>query len=678
MYDSRANAVYGKGASAATPIAAMIAKFNRLCSEVHLPSAERELYAARIVRGLERGVTEQQRQQQQRLESMGLSSGDGREREQKAIAAPPMPHPPPPLTTSDGRVASAGGIRPHYAAFAAAPTPSPPSPRASALPPRPPQSPATVHQPATPAAAFSPSSTALIAASPSAAQANANGTDAGNSAYVSGGDGRQKGVAALAALLAALEAHRDETVALLSLCAKREAIVEETILPSIAAFKRGEMNTLALQTRLLSALSAHQRAALAVVEGVFRWREALSRPFPFMYKGRNCLVAILADCARIEAEGVGSALPLLLRQHPLCSNMIESLALLGGEVDAEGEGSSACKGRALPSAPPLSFALSPRQQAKPQQRSGSGRIGPSAGKSASSSASFLPSISASSPRRGGSASSPSFSASSSRRREFSTSDFAGSSSINISEEASSSTARRGAAGGGPSSSLLPTFAERLGAAEEVLRAEISLQLDLAAEAGLMADNAVFLPILGLTVGGGDNAAAARKKKIKKKRGSGSDSDASGQTQPPLPFPLCGRGGVSVEALGGRTSVWLEALRVTAAESARRAEADAEADAVAEGSGDVYGGQQRHSVSLARQQKGTARATSYSGTHRGSAFLEGLSASAGGQGGQGVVREADTSVASCDSVGSGSSRVERRMMAMRGVHVAGGSDHMEEL
>eukprot|EP00743_Colponemidia_sp_Colp-15_P023584 GILK01033036.1.p1 GENE.GILK01033036.1~~GILK01033036.1.p1 ORF type:complete len:277 (+),score=14.99 GILK01033036.1:102-833(+) len=118
------------------------------------------------------------------------------------------------------------------------------------------------------------------------------------------------------------------------------------------------MTTLQLQTAMLRCLYHHQQLSLGVVEGVKQWREGLTRPYPFTFKGANCLVSILVDCERIDGAHLSSVLPLQLRKYPLCSN-VSSISLFSEELDTQGGNSSKLpKAGASPASPSTPTKLS--------------------------------------------------------------------------------------------------------------------------------------------------------------------------------------------------------------------------------------------------------------------------------------------------------------------------------
>lgn len=124
-----------------------------------------------------------------------------------------------------------------------------------------------------------------------------------------------------------MEEHRRQTLRILGMCQARDVLVED-IMKLIGTFKSRAITTLEFQTAALKALYTHRQMTLAIVEDVFAWREALTRPFPFTYKGTNYFTKIIADCERIEGAGIEQVLPLRLSDFPLCSN-VQAISLFG-------------------------------------------------------------------------------------------------------------------------------------------------------------------------------------------------------------------------------------------------------------------------------------------------------------------------------------------------------------
>lgn len=128
-------------------------------------------------------------------------------------------------------------------------------------------------------------------------------------------------------VLDALDSHRSATLRILKLVHEREQIVAD-ILTKANEFAQKKITTLEAQTSVLQLLYKHQQISLRVVEGIFTWREALARPYPFQVRGQNYLRKILADCTFIDQCHLRTVLPLRVAQFPLCSN-ISALKMFG-------------------------------------------------------------------------------------------------------------------------------------------------------------------------------------------------------------------------------------------------------------------------------------------------------------------------------------------------------------
>jgi hypothetical protein len=124
-----------------------------------------------------------------------------------------------------------------------------------------------------------------------------------------------------------LEAHKLATLRILKAIQERETIVQ-TILTTAEGFGSRKITTLEAQTTVLQQLYRHQQITLAIVEGIFAWRNTLTRPYPFQYKGRNYLRKILEDCQFLDSCQLKTILPLRVGQFPLCSN-ISALKMFG-------------------------------------------------------------------------------------------------------------------------------------------------------------------------------------------------------------------------------------------------------------------------------------------------------------------------------------------------------------
>lgn len=132
---------------------------------------------------------------------------------------------------------------------------------------------------------------------------------------------------------AAME-HRRRTKSLLQLIRRREVIVL-CLLAVSEEYCNGEVSTVEFQRKAVRLLYTLQRLSLAVVQGVDRWREQLTRPYPFMYQGVNYLLKILADNHQLSMSSLNQVLPLRLYDYPLCSHL-PSLSILRAEMAADG------------------------------------------------------------------------------------------------------------------------------------------------------------------------------------------------------------------------------------------------------------------------------------------------------------------------------------------------------
>lgn len=118
----------------------------------------------------------------------------------------------------------------------------------------------------------------------------------------------------------ALEQHRLATIRILKLVGERESILK-TIKQKAADFSARKLSTLEAQSTVLHLLYQHQQLSLSIIEGIFLWRESLTRPYPFQVHGENYLRKIVSDCAQLESSSLKTILPLRLGQFPLCSNI---------------------------------------------------------------------------------------------------------------------------------------------------------------------------------------------------------------------------------------------------------------------------------------------------------------------------------------------------------------------
>lgn len=114
--------------------------------------------------------------------------------------------------------------------------------------------------------------------------------------------------------------HRRQTLRILGMCQTRDTLVED-LMATVKQFKARGLTTLQFQTSALHLLYQHRQITLTIVEEVFAWREGLTRPFPFTFKGGNYFTKILADCKTIDGAGIEQVLPLKMSEFPLCSNV---------------------------------------------------------------------------------------------------------------------------------------------------------------------------------------------------------------------------------------------------------------------------------------------------------------------------------------------------------------------
>ena len=127
----------------------------------------------------------------------------------------------------------------------------------------------------------------------------------------------------------ALSDHRMGTLKLLKLIHEREGVMEK-ITEKADEFSKGKLTTLEVQTTVLQLLHAHQTVTLQFVECLKTWRENLTRPYPFQWRGKNYISKINDDCAFLDQSSLRTVLPLRVTQFPLCSN-ITSLNLFASE-----------------------------------------------------------------------------------------------------------------------------------------------------------------------------------------------------------------------------------------------------------------------------------------------------------------------------------------------------------
>ncbi|CBH18651.1 hypothetical protein, conserved [Trypanosoma brucei gambiense DAL972] len=143
---------------------------------------------------------------------------------------------------------------------------------------------------------------------------------------------------ALTTLCDYLEKHRCRTVEVLELCERRDQLVEwlltccekfeeSVIRPRLLRVIAHEVAPIDDNERhffhfFRGALTAHQLLTGQLVEGIFHWREQLTRPFAFNVSDENYIYRILEDCELLDASSLGKALKLRLSDHPLGAHQV--------------------------------------------------------------------------------------------------------------------------------------------------------------------------------------------------------------------------------------------------------------------------------------------------------------------------------------------------------------------
>eukprot|EP01065_Artemidia_motanka_P030277 TRINITY_DN36296_c0_g1_i1.p1 TRINITY_DN36296_c0_g1~~TRINITY_DN36296_c0_g1_i1.p1 ORF type:complete len:322 (+),score=137.51 TRINITY_DN36296_c0_g1_i1:55-966(+) len=125
-----------------------------------------------------------------------------------------------------------------------------------------------------------------------------------------------------------LAEHKRRTLRLLKYVYERE-FAQSALKVLCYDYTAGQLSTLEAQTRVLQLLFSLQQATLKVVEGIAEWRQPLTRPYPFVWKGVNYMSKIIADSQFLDSCELSRVLPLQVSQHPLCSNL-NSLSLFSG------------------------------------------------------------------------------------------------------------------------------------------------------------------------------------------------------------------------------------------------------------------------------------------------------------------------------------------------------------
>ena len=131
--------------------------------------------------------------------------------------------------------------------------------------------------------------------------------------------------------------HKRLTLQTLSHISEREEVLQ-AIKQLAYRYSCKGVSTLDIQSQAFQLLFCLQQTTLRVIESVVAWRAGLTRPYPFMWKGQDYLLKVIADSQFIDICELSKVMPLQLTAHPLCSNL-SSLALFGGGVKA-GSGSA--------------------------------------------------------------------------------------------------------------------------------------------------------------------------------------------------------------------------------------------------------------------------------------------------------------------------------------------------
>lgn len=137
--------------------------------------------------------------------------------------------------------------------------------------------------------------------------------------------------------------NRLQTLRLLKLIQERETVVS-AVFNKAMEFSANRVTTLEVQTQVLQLQYKHQQVTLKIVEGIVAWRELLTHPYSFQWKGLDYLLKIADDCREIDGSSLRTVLPLRVSQFPLCSN-ITSISLF-----AEGAKGSSGSKKAAPDA----------------------------------------------------------------------------------------------------------------------------------------------------------------------------------------------------------------------------------------------------------------------------------------------------------------------------------------
>ncbi|KAG5470252.1 hypothetical protein LSCM4_02946 [Leishmania orientalis] len=123
-------------------------------------------------------------------------------------------------------------------------------------------------------------------------------------------------------VVAALRAHEQLTLLVMQAIALRESVVTR-MWACISAYDSDRANAEEAQFTMLRLLEEHQIVTLLTVESVLEWRQALSRPYPFLLKnGESYLMNIVQDGAAFGATALVRSLSHVHLEHdPLCTKV---------------------------------------------------------------------------------------------------------------------------------------------------------------------------------------------------------------------------------------------------------------------------------------------------------------------------------------------------------------------
>ncbi|CAG9580397.1 conserved hypothetical protein [Leishmania major strain Friedlin] len=123
-------------------------------------------------------------------------------------------------------------------------------------------------------------------------------------------------------VVAALRAHEQQTLLVMHAIALRESVMTR-IWACCRAYNDGQASLEEAQYTVLCLLEEHQVVTMLVVESVVEWRQALSRPYPFLLKnGDNYLINIVHECAALGATAVVRSLSHVhLGRDPMCASV---------------------------------------------------------------------------------------------------------------------------------------------------------------------------------------------------------------------------------------------------------------------------------------------------------------------------------------------------------------------